>query len=89
MIKCSECGFENPEGSKYCSECGNEIKTTLNKPVKEMSNLWYFVTFFIPLIGILGGMYYWGKGYKNAPMVLYFGLFMAVINLIIAFWPYL
>jgi len=25
MIKCPECGFENPEGLKYCENCGAEL----------------------------------------------------------------
>jgi predicted nucleic acid-binding Zn ribbon protein len=89
MVKCPECGFENPEGSAYCAECGNEIKIASRKPVKKMDNLWYLVTFLIPLVGILGGLYYWAKGYKNANKVLYFGLFMAIVNTILISWSYL
>lgn len=25
-IKCPKCGEENPEGSKFCQDCGNELK---------------------------------------------------------------
>lgn len=30
MVFCNECGFENPDGAKYCQECGKKI----NKNVK-------------------------------------------------------
>jgi uncharacterized membrane protein YvbJ len=30
MVFCNECGFENPDGAKYCQECGKEV----NKDVK-------------------------------------------------------
>lgn len=26
-LKCTNCGEENPEGSKFCQGCGNELKS--------------------------------------------------------------
>ncbi|TRZ77041.1 MAG: zinc-ribbon domain-containing protein, partial [Deltaproteobacteria bacterium] len=26
-MKCSKCGFENPEGKKFCGRCGTKIES--------------------------------------------------------------
>ncbi|MBQ7342360.1 MAG: zinc ribbon domain-containing protein [Alistipes sp.] len=31
-MKCSNCNFENPDGAKFCQECGRELKTTVTCP---------------------------------------------------------
>jgi hypothetical protein len=30
-MKCSKCGFENPEGIKFCGECGAKLEMTCPK----------------------------------------------------------
>ena len=35
MVFCSECGKENPNTSKYCSECGNNI---INPNIKQKTD---------------------------------------------------
>jgi hypothetical protein len=44
IMKCFECKFEMPDGSKFCSNCGKnfQIKTKLNQNEGEIqrSNLW-------------------------------------------------
>ncbi len=36
MAFCGQCGFENPEGAKFCGNCGATLiqLTTENTPVK-------------------------------------------------------
>ena len=79
MVKCPECNFENPEGSNYCCKCGNSLVEGVDNPVKKMDNLWYFAGVLIPPVGIIGGVYYWIKGYQNAVKVL-------MVSLIFVFW---
>ena len=31
-MKCSNCNFENPDGAKFCQECGRGLKTTITCP---------------------------------------------------------
>lgn len=31
MITCEKCGFENPEGSKYCAHCGESLYMSLER----------------------------------------------------------
>ena len=31
-MKCTHCGKENPEGKKFCGECGSPMKTTKTCP---------------------------------------------------------
>jgi len=45
-MKCSNCGFENPEKSKYCGKCGKALKKI------KVTNI--MILFFILIIGILG-----------------------------------
>ena len=83
MVKCLECNFENPEGSKYCCKCGNSLVEGVDNPVKKMDNLWYLVGFLIPIVGILGGIYYGHKGYQNGTRIFLFSLFFAVLNFVL------
>lgn len=34
MIKCTACGTTNSEGSQFCDECGNSLKTAINSEVQ-------------------------------------------------------
>ena len=31
-MKCNNCNFENPDGAKFCQECGRGLKTTITCP---------------------------------------------------------
>lgn len=35
MIKCSKCGAELSDDTKFCSYCGNKIEATIPQPIKE------------------------------------------------------
>lgn len=35
MIKCSKCGAELSDDTKFCSYCGNKIESTTPPPIKE------------------------------------------------------
>lgn len=35
MIKCSKCGAELSDDTKFCSYCGNKIEATTPPPIKE------------------------------------------------------
>ena len=83
MVKCPECEFENIEGSKFCSECGNNLIEGVVNKNKKMHFLWFLAGITIPLIGILGGLYYWDKGYKNASKVLAVSITFAVVNWVV------
>ena len=37
-MKCSNCGFDNAEGSKFCSGCGQSLQTTEESPKQEGNN---------------------------------------------------
>lgn len=79
MVKCPECGFENPEERNYCFECGNKVTTDSNEPIKKMNSVWFLITILFPIVGIIGGIYYWKKGYKNAPELLMLSIFIAAL----------
>src|ERR671931_178264 len=32
-MRCASCGAENPEGAKFCAECGSPLTTQLQPPV--------------------------------------------------------
>ena len=32
--KCEKCGQELKEGAKFCQECGNEVSSFIDKPLK-------------------------------------------------------
>ena len=32
MIRCARCGTENPEGSRFCAQCGNQLATLEPEP---------------------------------------------------------
>ena len=35
MIKCSKCGAELSDGTKFCSYCGNKIEVPTPPPIEE------------------------------------------------------
>lgn len=53
---CSKCGAKLPEGSEFCSECGNSLSETTKNEVKESSGssfAWGILGFFVPLAGLI------------------------------------
>src|SRR5210317_872504 len=36
-MKCPKCQFENPEGAKFCIECGQDLNSASNAPLKTLS----------------------------------------------------
>ena len=34
-MRCTSCGFENPAGGKFCSECGAQLNAPIATPVSE------------------------------------------------------
>lgn len=53
---CSKCGAKLPEGSEFCSECGNSLKETTKNEVKESSGssfAWGILGFFVPIAGLI------------------------------------
>ncbi|MCE7698319.1 MAG: hypothetical protein K8E24_005595 [Methanobacterium paludis] len=79
MVKCPECGFENPKENNYCLECGNKVTTDYSEPIKKMNSVWFLITILFPVVGIIGGIYYWKKGYKNAAELLLLSIFIAAL----------
>lgn len=61
MVKC-DCGTLNLDDAKYCQECG--------KPIKELDSMWLVAAVLLPIIGLIGGIYYASKGRKGAGKVI-------------------
>ena len=84
---CKQCGTEID--GKFCHECGTPTNGEINPkeaiPEKNLDNSWYVVSIIIPLLGVIGGLYYISKGYKNAPMILLIGLIAWMIYMMIYF----
>lgn len=64
MIKCNKCGTQNKDGSRFCSNCGNDLNSNVNNNVNNTNNkssekvLFCILAFFFPIIGIIVGCIY-------------------------------
>lgn len=78
---CKECGTKiefkempHPEDSDLIHKItGTPIIRDSAKNVthkKNVNDAWYLIGILLPVIGVLGGLIYSIKGYKNAPKVL-------------------
>lgn len=38
MIKCNKCGTQNKDGSRFCSNCGNDLNSNVNNNVNNTNN---------------------------------------------------
>lgn len=61
-MKCGNCGKDNPQNSKYCTNCGSTLEKQSVIPFKEKNNTGLIIgiglIIIIILIGILGiGIY--------------------------------
>lgn len=52
-MKCRNCGKDNPPNSKYCTNCGSDLETQGNIPVKEKNNTTLIITIGLIIIIIL------------------------------------
>ena len=63
MIKCNKCGTQNKDGSRFCSNCGNDLNSNVNSNINNTNNkssekvLFCILAFFFPIIGIIVGLY--------------------------------
>lgn len=73
---------------KFCKDCGTptngEVTSKEIISEKNLDNSWYVISIIIPLLGIIGGLYYINR-YKNAPMILLIGLVAFMIYMSIYF----
>lgn len=78
MSYCSKCGTKNEDNAVYCQHCGEKINFSedINEENKRIDSLWLLVAILIPIIGILGGLYYAWKGRKGSWAVVGLGLFV-------------
>ena len=64
MIKCNKCGTQNKDGSRFCSNCGNDLNSNVNSNINNTNNkssekvLFCILAFFFPIIGIIVGCIY-------------------------------
>ncbi len=90
MSYCSKCGTKNEDNAVYCQHCGEKIKFSedVNDENKRIDSLWLLVAILIPIIGILGGLYYAWKGRKGSWAVVGLGLFVWVVFTLIVLSKY-
>ncbi|MBQ2665579.1 zinc-ribbon domain-containing protein [Methanobrevibacter sp.] len=91
---CPSCGEEQPEGSKFCKNCGKEL-TNLQpsnvQPAAENDHMaaviiGYILAILIPLFGLIAGIYlYTRKDSANAQKHAKFVILVAVIVWFISF----
>lgn len=93
---CPSCGEELPEGTKFCKNCGKEIKNVptsnpVQAPVAENDHklaiiAGYILAILIPLIGFIIGIYlYTRKDSENAQKHAKFIIIVAAIVWFISF----
>ncbi len=67
LVTCMVCGEQNPEGYKFCSDCGNSLESnssTTQRPFRQeigsnARTLFYLASFFIPIAGfVIGAVFY-------------------------------
>lgn len=83
---CSRCGAELPEGSGFCSECGNSVSTA-NQEVKQSSGssfAWGILGFFVPLAGLVLYLVWRNDKPKDAKAagigaLIYLGLYIVLL----------
>ena len=92
MVFCQECGTEiKDDNAKHCQECGakigrgNEVSTKIASPKKEnrIDSMWLVVAILIPVLGVLGGLYYAWKGKEGAWAVVGLSIFIWFIFAVI------
>lgn len=62
VIKCPKCDGENPSSNQRCQYCSHILKVQPKDPDKTNNRSLRLIAFFIPIIGILIGLVYIGKG---------------------------
>ncbi len=92
MRYCSMCGKEVLDQAVICPHCGCQIKelvTTVKSNSAtvssndEISAGWFFLGFFIPLAGFIGGLAISGRSPKKASGALLGALFGFILNVIV------
>jgi len=83
-MKCTNCGTENPENSKYCQHCGTalESESTGNKYVISYLMVFIGIIIFLPL-AVISGIYLWTrpepKTKRNGKIIIILSLVLFVL----------
>ena len=87
MVFCKNCGAEIPDGSIFCTNCGNRQDAVRSTPVEEdYVALWAILGFLLPLVGII----LWAVWMRDKPkssrasgLGALVGILVSVISIII------
>lgn len=90
-MKCSNCGKEIAEDSKFCVYCGTQVTNftenveVVQKPKDEISVGLNIISFLIPLIGLISYFSCRKDSPKRAKSVLKYALIGLVISIVLQF----